>query len=101
MHTLPGVFYCFFPAIDPSTAPTTGMSSVVRLSDIVPGNYRLRVLRRVKRKPRLYRNLPVHPICLPLYPAPYPAIPAKLHMGTPAHSFIIIPYAPGRIKLIL
>ena len=95
MHTLPGVFYCFFSAIAPRDRPTTGMSSVVRLSDIVPGNYRLFASRPDSALARRRRNLPVHPIAVP---AACPAFPAKMHMDIPAHDFTIINHAPGLIK---
>ena len=61
MHTLPGVSYCFFRQSRHATAFTTDMSSVARLSDIVPGNYRLFASRSTGAQ-RPGRNLPVHPI---------------------------------------
>ena len=70
MHTLPGVFCIKFHS--------TGMSSVVRSSDIVPGNYRPFASRLDQREARCHRNLPDHPILRRVrLVAILPALPAK------------------------
>jgi hypothetical protein len=64
MHTLPGVFCIIFVS--------TGMSSVVRLADIVPGNY---------RRERLILPQPSGSSHLPLPGLRYPRNSGKIAHG--------------------